>query len=254
MSINNQASLANQIYQEIQPVNHLDEGSLFFGSGISATNSFNGGLLKVGLDDNGFPLMLDLCDPGYGPLLVAGDGGSGKTAFLQSLARASDLQDPGEIQFAVLTLFPEEWKEQEILPNCMGIWPAYHPAAHTFLSHLVSWVENLPNSHQVMLLLFDGLDLLAACGFQIRQNLRWLLEHGPEHQIWPVVSVNPGRLNHLETWLDYFQTRILGHVDRSQTARILVNDLEIDLASLLPGQQFGLLRQEGWQKFWLPPN
>jgi hypothetical protein len=46
--------------------------------------------------------------------------------------------------------------------------------------------------------------------------------------------------------------RILGQVKRPQTARLLMGDSEIDLAALLPGTQFGLLRPEGWLKFCLP--
>jgi hypothetical protein len=118
---------------------------------------------------------------------------------------------------------------------------------------LVSWADDLPSNRQAVLVLFDGLDLLAFGGFQIRQHLRWLLLHGPERQIWPVVTVNPGRLSRLLTWLDFFQTRILGHIKRLQTARLLATDPEIDLGALLPGQQFGLLNPEGWLKFWLPP-
>ncbi len=67
------------------------------------------GSLLLGLAEDGLPVLLDLYDPAPGPLLVAGDGGSGKTAFLQSLARATGLQDPGDIQFGVVTPFPEEW-------------------------------------------------------------------------------------------------------------------------------------------------
>jgi hypothetical protein len=260
MSITNQFLLAAQAYQQIQVELHPDKAPVFAPTEISTYESSEdmdtlspSGSLLLGLAEDGLPLFLDLYDPAPGPLLVAGDGGSGKTAFLQSLVKASDNQNPGEIQFGVVTPFTEEWTGQETMPNCLGIWPAYHPAAYTFLSHLISWADVLPNSRQVVLVLFDGLDLLASGGFQIRQDLRWLLIHGPERQIWPVVTVNPGRLNRLETWLDYFKTRILGHVDRSQTARRLANNLETDLATLLPGQQFGLLSPEGWLKFWLPP-
>ena len=202
--------------------------------------------------EDGLPLLLDLYDSAPGPLLVAGDGGSGKTAFLRSLAQATDLQNPGEIQFGVLTPFPEEWTALESLPNCLGIWPVYHLAARNFLSQLVSWADVLSESRQVVLILLDGLDLLAASGFPVQHDLRWLLMYGPERQVWPVVTVNPGRLTRLENWLDYFQTRILGQVKRPQTARLLVGDPEIDLAALLPGRQFGLSRPDGWLKFCLP--
>ena len=260
MSTTDQFLLGLQAYHDIQTELQHGEASRSVLPVISTpmpsaiqVASLPGGSLFLGLAEDGLPLLLDLYEPAPGPLLVAGDGGSGKTAFLQSLAQASDLQDPGEVEFGVLTPFPEEWTVQETLPNCLGIWPAYHPAACTFLSQLISWAEVLVGSRQVVLILFDGLDLLTASGFQVRHDLRWLLMYGPERHIWPVVTVNPGHLNRLATWLDYFQTRILGQVKRPHTARMLVNDPEVDLGTLLPGRQFGLSRPSGFLKFWLPP-
>jgi len=260
MSTTDQLLLALQSYQEIKAELRQSEGSLQVTSENFALEQptdkvarLTGGSLLLGLAEDGLPLLLDLYDPAPGPLLVAGDGGSGKTAFLQSLAQASDLQNPGEIQFGVLTPFPEEWTGLEAQPNCMGIWPACHLATSDFLSQMVSWADVLPSSRQAVLVLFDGLDLLTSSNNKVQHDLRWLLLHGPERHVWPVVTVNPGRLIHLETWLNYFQTRILGQVKRPQTARLLVGDPEIDLAALLPGIQFGLSRPEGWLIFRLPP-
>ena len=215
--------------------------------------TLSGGSLMIGLAEDGLPLLLDLYNPTPGPLLIAGDGGSGKTAFLKALARASNIQNPGEIQFGVVTPFPEEWKAHEVLPNCMGIWPAYHSASRAFLSQLISWGDILSKSRQAVLVFFDGLELLTPVGSQIRYDLRWLLLYGPERHIWPVVTVNPGRLPRLETSLEPFQTRILGQVKCHQTARLLMNDPHISLAGLVPGRQFGLSRPGSLVKFWLPP-
>jgi hypothetical protein len=259
MAATDQFVLATQTFPEIVAGLHRGESPLSVAAQVTTAEipadqaaALPGGSILLGLGEDGAPLLLDLYDPAPGPLLVAGDGGCGKTAFLQSLAQASSLQDPGEIQFGVLTPFPEEWTVQETLPNCLGIWPAYHPAARGFLSQLVSWAEVLPKSRQVMLLLVDGLELITANSFHAHYDLRWLLMHGPESHIWPVVAVNPGRMNHFATWLDYFQTHIHGQVKYRQTARLMVIDPEIELSSLLPGRQFVLSNLSGWQKFRLP--
>lgn len=209
------------------------------------------GSLVLGLAEDGLALMLDIYNPALGPLLIAGDGGSGKTALLKSLAQASDNQDPGEIQFGVITPFPEEWTEQEILPNCLGIWPAFHPATKDFLLKIINWANALQGSHQLVLLMVDGLDLLTSGGFNIQHELRCLLMIGPGRHALPVVTINPGRLAHLETWLGYFKTHLLGQVKRPQTARLLLKDSKINLAELEAGKQFYLPRQNGWLKFRL---
>jgi hypothetical protein len=260
MSTTDQFLLALDAYQEIQaelrheqPPRPVSPHASLTDASPARPASLPGGSLLLGLAEDGLPVLLDLYDPAPGPLLVAGDGSSGKTALLQSLARASGLQDPGDIQFGVVTPFPEEWTALESLPHCLGIWPAYHPSARTFLSQLVSWAETLPETRQAILLLFDGFDLLSGSDFQSRQDLRWLLLYGPEHQVWPVVTVNPARLARLQSWLDYFHTRILGQVKHAHNARLLANDPQVNLAGLLPGTQFGLSQPGSWLKFWLPP-
>ena len=180
-----------------------------------------GGCLLLGMADDGLPVLLDLYDPAPGPLLVAGDSGCGKTAMLQSLARLAGLQDPGDIQFGVVTPFPEEWSALENLPDCLGIWPSFHPSARAFLGRLADWAEGLPGTRQAILLLFDGFDLLS------------------------------GR--DLEALHDYFHTRLLGHVKNNHHARILTDEPQAALADLLPGAQFGLSHSGSWLKFWLPP-
>jgi len=260
MSTADQFPLNLQAYPEIRPELSLDGPSRPLLPGAPAKNpsvvgtaSLPAGSLLLGLAEDGLPILLDLSNPSPGPLLVAGDGGSGKTAFLQSLARLSDLQDPGDISFGVLTPFPEEWTGLEALPHCMGIWPAYHPSAHFFLSQLQSMSDSLPRTRQSILLLFDGIDLMTGSDFQYQHELRWLLMYGPEKQVWPVLSVNPARMARLQTWLDYFHTRIIGRVKNIHNARLLLNDPKVDLSELLPGIQFGLSQSGRWQKFWLPP-
>ncbi len=260
MSTTDQFLLALEAYQEIQaelrqegqPLPETPETSTSERS-IAQPARLPGRSLLLGMAEDGLPLMLDLYDPAPGPLLVAGDGGSGKTALLQSLARAAGLQDPGDIQFGVITPFPEEWTALESLPHCLGVWPAYHPSAGLFLGQLVNWSEALPGTRQAILLLFDGFDLLSGSDFQSLHDLRWLLLYGPQHQVWPAVTVNPSRLTRLQPWLEYFHTRLIGHVKNAHNARMLTDDSRAALADLLPCKQFALSQPGCLLKFWLPP-
>ena len=43
--------------------------------------------LFMGIAPDGLPVLLNLHDPAPGPILVVGDPGAGKTAFLQNIAR-----------------------------------------------------------------------------------------------------------------------------------------------------------------------
>jgi hypothetical protein len=258
MTTSDQFLLALQAYQEIraelQPVQPPAAAHSNPLESVVPSSSLPGGALLLGLAEDGLPVLLDLYDPLPGPLLVAGDGGSGKTAFLKSLARTSNLQEPGDISFGVLTPFPEEWTAQETLPHCLGVYPAYHPSALDFIAQLVNWAEILPETHQAVLLLFDGFDLMAGSDLLSGEDLRWLLTAGPEHQVWPVLSVNPSRLAHLKNWLDYFHTRVIGQMRNPRNIRSLVGEPPAGLAELLPGKQFGLFQSESWLKFWLPPQ
>jgi hypothetical protein len=260
MSTTDQFLLALDAYQEIQAELRHEQPPLPVSPDASPAetpkakpSSLPGGSLLLGMVEDGLPLLLDLYDPAPGPLLVAGDGGCGKTAFLHSLARAAGLQDPGDIQFGVVTPFPEEWTALESLPHCLGVWPAYHPSAQLFLGQLVSWAETLPATCQAILLLFDGFDLMSGSDIQSHHDLRWLLLYGPERHIWPVVTVNPARLARLQNWLEYFHTRLIGQVKNAHNARMLTDDSRASLADLLPCKQFALSQPGCLLKFWLPP-
>lgn len=251
MSTTDQFLLALQAYQEIQAeLRQPEETACFVAPDPAQADPVPEGALLLGLAEDGLPLNLDLYDPAPGPLLVAGDGGCGKTALLQSLAGASDLQP--DFQFGVITPFPEEWRGQEALPGCLGVWPAYHPSVGHFLGQLASWAETLPETRQAILLFVDGLDVMTLDS-SARHYLRWLLANGPQHQVWPVVTVNAGRVNRLGSLLENFQTRILGHVRRPQTASLLTDDPQVDLAALTPSSQFYLSWPQGCLRFWLSP-
>jgi len=64
--------------------------------------------LFLGVASDGLPVLLNLHDPQPGPMLVAGDAGSGKTAFLQTLAHSVEqTHQSNDVQFGVITNYPD---------------------------------------------------------------------------------------------------------------------------------------------------
>jgi hypothetical protein len=87
---------------------------------------------------------------------------------------------------------------------------------------------------------------------QARQTLRWLLLRGPSRRVWPVLSLNAQRANHVEAWLDAFRTRIFGLIRDDRLASQLAGLPATSLKDLQAGLQFALREGDGWLKFWIP--
>jgi len=143
--------------------------------------------MLLGLASDGLPVLLNLHDPHPGPLLVAADPGTGKTALLNLIAQAvTEMHEPGEVQFGVISNYPDEWEHLAGFEHCIGIFPTYHDSAVDFLSSLSGWAHANKGSQQSILLLIDDLESMNDLDFETRQDLRWLLLRGPARRVWPI--------------------------------------------------------------------
>ena len=193
-----------------------------------------------------------LHDPAPGPILVSGDPGAGKTAFLQNVARGAGLMHaPEDVQFGVITAFPDEWVGFGDLPHCAGIFPIYASSAVDFLYSLSGWAHANQRGQQSVVLLLDDLESMEQLDFDVRQTLRWLLLRGPARRVWPVVTVNAERTSQVEAWLEAFRTRMLGHMAESHPGLFDGEDGPV-FQSLKAGLQFALREGREWMKFWVP--
>jgi len=209
--------------------------------------------LFIGVAEDNLPVLLNLSDPAPGPILVTSDSGCGKTNLLRLFAHTTAmLQDPGDLQFGVITAFPDEWNILENSPNSLGIWPVFHETASELLSMLVSWAGRYRSGRQMVLLLLDDLSRVTGMDEGTTDDLTWLLLNGPARGIWPVASLNSSAVVDLSEWTRYFRTRIFGHIGQSRLAGALTGDSAYDLESLFPGIQFTLQRQRDWLDFWIP--
>jgi DNA polymerase III delta prime subunit len=208
--------------------------------------------LFLGVASDGLPVLLNLHDPIPGPVLIIGDPGVGKTTLLHVIASSvGKMHQQEEVQFGALTNHPEEWNEMESIPNNVGVFPFYHKSSEDFILSLASWAHENKTSRQSVLLFMDDLDAVSSLDFDARQNLRWLLLRGPARRVWPIITLNPNRMENVSQWLDAFHTRIFGKMDNAQHVRQLEAE-HAELDSLNIGSQFALREGEHWLRFWTP--
>ena len=206
----------------------------------------------LGVASDGLPVLLNLHDPIPGPILIVGDPGMGKTTLLQVIASAAGkMHQPEEVQFGILTNHPEEWSGLENIPNNVGVFPLYERSSEDFILSLASWAHGNKTSSQSVLLLMDDLDAVSNLDFDARQNLRWLLLRGPARRVWPIITLNPNRMENSTQWLDAFHTRVFGKIGNAQLVRQLEAE-HAELDSLNVGSQFALREGDHWLRFWIP--
>lgn len=209
--------------------------------------------LLLGLASDGLPVLLNLFDPHPGPLLVAADPGAGKTALLGLIAQAAvEMHSPAEVQFGVISNYPDEWEPLRETEHCVGVFPTFHNAAIDFLSSLSGWAHANKGGQQSILLLIDDLESTEQIDFEARQTLRWLLLRGPARRVWPIVTLNAERASQAEAWLEAFRTRIFGQIKQESAAHALTGMSGSSLPQLQAGLQFALREGEDWLKFWIP--
>ncbi|HEY2980944.1 MAG TPA: hypothetical protein VGJ22_07170 [Anaerolineales bacterium] len=209
--------------------------------------------LFLGLAEDGFPVLLNLADSVPGPILLAGDSGSGKTAFLQNIARAADwLHTPQDVQYGVISAHPEEWQDIAFSPNCIDVFPCFDAKANDFLLSMSGWAHSHRGEKRSILLLIDDLSFITKMDFDARQNLRWLLLRGPARRVWPIVTLNPKDMDKLESWLELFRLRFFGQVEDQAQLRRLSRSFDDALMSLQKGVEFAMPEANEWLKFWIP--
>ncbi|HEX6034828.1 MAG TPA: FtsK/SpoIIIE domain-containing protein [Anaerolineales bacterium] len=216
--------------------------------------------LFLGIASDGLPVLLNLYDAHPGPMLIAGDAGSGKTAFLQTIAHAAaQTHRPDDVQFGVITNYPEEWEGTNDIPHRAGVFPVGHRSTQEFIHSLATWAHSNKNSHQCMLLLVDDLESVASLELESVQDFRWLLLRGPARRVWPIVTMNAPRYGQVLAWLQNFRTRIFGQVANARVAEALGADNASGLNQLEPRIQFSMREKdtrsspmENWLRFWLP--
>jgi hypothetical protein len=209
--------------------------------------------LFLGIASDGLPVLLNLHNPNPGPMLVIGDAGSGKTAFLQSVARSVTLtHTEKDVQFGVVTAHVEEWEDVARTNHRVGVFDVAQSGAQEFVQSLASWAHSNRNTDQSVLILVDDLEAIAKMDIDVLNHFRWLLLRGPARRVWPFVTMNADRYGQVLAWIEIFRARVFSRIANPKTAQALGGDRASALDQLEAGVQFTLRENDGWLKFWLP--
>ena len=210
------------------------------------------GALFLGIADDRLPVLLNLSDPVPGPVLVAGDSGSGKTHLLHIVANAvGHTHDPDSLRFTVIAERPDEWDDLSPSPNCEGILCFQQPLTTNYLSSLVNWAHTNKQSDQYVVLLVDGLEGLHA-DETLHQSLRWLLLRGPARRVWPIVTLKATRASAVAQWLPSFRTRLCGRIAADRDLTPLTGSRDQSFDGLKAGSQFAMREGKSWLPFSVP--
>jgi hypothetical protein len=209
--------------------------------------------LFIGVASDGLPVLLNLYDPTPGPMLVIGDEGAGKTAFLRTIGRSLCLtHSESDVQYGVITIQPDEWKQLEKTGHHVGIFDVTQVGAQELVQSLASWAHSNRNTTQSVMILIDDLDAIVKMEADALQQFRWLLLRGPARRVWPIVTLRAEHYGEVLPWLENFRTRVFGRVMDPQFSQALGGDQKAGLDQLESGTQFTLRENDGWLRFWLP--
>lgn len=209
--------------------------------------------LFLGIATDHLPVLLNLHDPHPGPMLVAGDAGAGKTAFLRTMAHSVvQAHASSDVQFGVITNYPDEWTGFDGTPHRVGVFPVGHKSTQEFVGSLASWAHSNKSTRQCVLMLVDDLESVASLDRETVQNFRWLLLRGPSRRVWPIVTLSAPRYGQVISWLQTFRTRVFGKISNERVAEALTGDRSAGLARLEPRLQFTMREKDNWLRFWLP--
>lgn len=208
--------------------------------------------LFMGVASDGLPVLLNMADPRPGALLVLGDGRSGKTDFLQGVARAASLtHHPRCLRFAVVTSHPEEWEGWSGQPHCFGVWTPETPGLKDILVDLSTGPQQGSPSES-LLFLVDNLQCITDLPIDIQEKIYWLLANGASNRLWTFASLEADLAGSLPLWVKAFGTRIYGRVGDPGVAERLTSMPGANLRTLLNGAQFCIRERNHWLRFWLP--
>ena len=123
-----------------------------------------------------------------------------------------------EVEFVVLTFYPEDWGELNKYgmgmmgkTSCIGIIPFFSELADKVMDGLARWAHERHNSSkQPVIVLIDGIENVNKMSLEFRNHFRFLLDMGRKKNVYVVGTSSKKNFHQVQDWLDGFQREIYG--------------------------------------------
>ncbi len=210
-----------------------------------------------GCDDRSH-LFMDLTDPAPGSILIAGDDRSGRDRLLTSiLFSAAILNSPRRVRYAMIApdLAGLEFLTEK--PHCYKADTTDTEEAISLVFELAEIADFRRSNQQagsaIILAVDDLACLLSSMDDDMVEQFRWLVNVGPQVQIWTIATINAKDVPNIDPgFLNQFGTRLIGSVSTAEVVEILCGSDEHKPDEVIPGAQFSVLFNEDWVRFWIP--
>jgi hypothetical protein len=214
--------------------------------------------IVIGQCEDDAPLFLNLTDARAGSLLIIGDHQSGKTRLVETILNTGRLLNPPRrVRYALVVQDLTEYQELLGRPHCYKAFPLDSDETLELIVELVETVEQRRMQHSpgsaILFVVDDLAKLLETLDEDVLEQLRWLIQNGPEARVWTVATLNASDAERVDANLiGDFGIRLLGQIEADEVVAYLSGSEEASTAELEAGQQFTALLGDDWVKFSIP--
>lgn len=210
-----------------------------------------------GCDDHSH-LFMDLSDPAPGSILIAGDDRSGRSRLLESILYSSTmLNSPRRVRYAIIAPDVTGMEYLTQLPHCYKTHTVDSSEAIDLIYELADITEyrwkNQNTGSAIILAVDDLACLLSDMDENMVEQFRWLVQFGPQMQIWTMVTLNTKDVSTIDpAFLNLFGTRLIGSTESPEVVNFLSGTSENKPTEGIPGAQFSVQFNKDWIRFWIP--
>jgi hypothetical protein len=211
----------------------------------------------IGGCEDGMHFYLALDDPRPGSVLIIGDRESGKHRLVETvLASAVLLNPPRHLRYALISSNINRFNGYTGGTQCYAALEPGEEACsliHELTDIFAQRWAGQGSRSPILLFVEDLAQVCARLDDRCVEDLMWLIQHGPQTYIWPIVTLHAEDFSTTdERTIEAFGTYLIGRIGSREIAQAFTGADETFAGELVAGAQFSVLFDDQWLKFWVP--